>query len=62
MQSLKLVLDPELLAVESFSTATPGASMTIATSVIHDTVARSTEWVSCYASDCGTCGGTDCWA
>ncbi|HET7464520.1 MAG TPA: hypothetical protein VFJ82_24890 [Longimicrobium sp.] len=61
MQSLKLVLDPELLAVESFTAAIPDGSANLVSSIIRDTVARETEWISCYASDCGTCGGTDCW-
>lgn len=62
MASQRLSLDPESLAVESFSaTSKPGETQLPGTSVIHDTVLRSTEWISCFKSDCGTCGGTDCW-
>jgi hypothetical protein len=53
-----LKLDLDDLRVESFTASSMRES---AASEIHYTVLRHTEQISCYASDCGTCGGTDCW-
>lgn len=58
-----LKLDLDTLTVDSFNTsaADSPSSMYAQESQIHYTVLRHTEQISCRASDCGTCGGTDCW-
>jgi hypothetical protein len=60
MRSPRLALDPDQLHVDSF--VADGPAQLIALPTIHDTVLRPTEAISCYRTDCGTCGGTDCWA
>lgn len=55
-----LKLDLDALRVESFTAES--VSEYEQASRIHYTVLRHTEQISCYASDCGTCGGTECWA
>jgi hypothetical protein len=62
-----LKLDLDTLTVDSFNTSELSAPtapryMYAQESQIRYTVLRHTEQVSCYASDCGTCGGTECWA
>jgi hypothetical protein len=61
-----LKLDLDKLTVDSFRTSELSAPdsprfMYEQESKIYCTVLQHTEQVSCYASDCGTCGGTECW-
>jgi hypothetical protein len=63
MREAKLALALENLGVESFTTGTGGPEDGVgAQSYYQHTVLYHTEQVSCYNTDCGTCGGTDCWA
>jgi hypothetical protein len=62
-----LKLDLDTLTVDSFTTSELSATdsprfLYAQQSRIHYTVLQHTQQVSCNASDCGTCGGTDCWA
>ncbi len=57
-------LDLDKLTVDSFNTSAADSPdyMYEQASKIHNTVLQHTQQISCRASDCGTCGGTDCWA
>ena len=62
-----LKLDLDNLTVDSFNTSevsAPGSPRYLYAqqSKLEYTVLQHTERVSCYASDCGTCGGSECWA